>query len=100
LLTLGRPNLPATKNWTEPPPAGTDSVRLVENDPVVPLRNTIAPPPAADLPVRTTLTEGVRMPDGLVTRIRHGEGAHATKRAPALVLLLICNSTFIAISFW
>ena len=35
LLTLGRPNLPATKNGTEAPVIGTGTVRLLENAPVV-----------------------------------------------------------------
>jgi hypothetical protein len=66
----------------------------------VPLRNTTTPPVAVDLPVMVTLTMDEGAPDGLVMRIRHGDGAHATKRALALVLLLICNSTFIVISSW
>jgi hypothetical protein len=95
LLTLGRPNLPATKNGTEAPFLGTGSVRLFENAPVVPARKTTTPPVADDTPVRFTLTLGETMPDGSVTRIRHGDGAHETNAAPGLVLLLICNSTFI-----
>src|SRR4029434_6274809 len=71
LLTLGCPNLPATKNGTEAPLVGTCSVRLLENAPVVPLRKRIAPPPA-DVAVIPMLTVGVETPDGLVTRIRHG----------------------------
>ena len=74
---------------------GTDSVRLLENAPVVPLRNTTAPAVAADIPVIVRLTVAVVTPAGLVTRILHGDGAHETKRAPASTLLLICNSTFI-----
>jgi hypothetical protein len=79
---------------------GTFNEMLVEKAPVVPLRNRTTPPPATDLPVMTTLTVGVVAPDGLVMRILHGDGAHVTKRALALVLLLICNSTFIVISSW
>ena len=56
LLTLGRPNLPATKNGTEVPLIGTGSVRLLENVPVGPPRKTTAPPLAADTPVIPTLT--------------------------------------------
>jgi len=44
LLTLGCPNLPTTKNGTDVPLIGTDSVTLLENAPVVPLRNPTAPP--------------------------------------------------------
>src|SRR5882762_2775420 len=95
LLTLGRPNLPATKNGTEAPVIGTGSVRLLEKAPVAPLRNTTAPPPAVDAPVSCTFVVGEVAPDGSVTRIRHGDGAHETNRALRLALLLICNSTFI-----
>jgi hypothetical protein len=95
LFTLGRPNLPATKNGTEAPVMGTGSVRLFENAPVVPLRKTTAPPVVVDLPVMMRLTVGEVAPAGLVTRTRHGEGAHVTKRAEGLTLLFICNSTFI-----
>jgi hypothetical protein len=95
LLTLGRPNLPATKNGTEAPLIGTVTVTLGENAPVVPVRNTTAPALAADTPVIVTLTVGEVAPDGLVTRIRHGDGAQETKRAPGNALLLICKSTFI-----
>src|SRR5262245_2821684 len=93
LLTLGFPNLPATKNDTEVPLVGTDRVRLLANDPVAPFLNTTVPPPAAEAPVSFTLTLGEVAPDGLVTRIRHGDGAHVTKRASGLALLLICSST-------
>ena len=72
---------------------GTCSVRLLENAPVVPVWKRIAPPPAADVAVIPMLTVGVETPDGLVTRIRHGEGAHMTNRAAGLALLLICSST-------
>src|SRR4051812_178584 len=75
LLTLGRPNLPAVKNGMEVPLVGTASVRLLENAPVVPLLNTTAPALAADTPVIVRLTVAVVTPDGLVTRIRHGDGA-------------------------
>jgi hypothetical protein len=67
----------------------------LENAPVVFLRNTTAPPAAAELPAIRTLTLGEVAPDGLVMRMRHGEGAHETNRAVGLMLLLICNSTFI-----
>jgi hypothetical protein len=93
LLTLGRPNLPATKKFTEAPLVGTGKVRLSENAPVVLARNTTAPPLAVDLPVIFTLTVGDVAPAGLVTRILHGDGAHETKRALGSMLLLICNST-------
>ena len=96
LLTLGRPNRPATKNGTEAPLIGTGTVRLLENAPVAFLPNATSPPPAADRPVICTLTSGVVAPDGLVTRIRQGDGAHDTKRVMGLTLLLICNSTVIA----
>ena len=67
LLTLGCPNFPATKNGTDVPLIGTGSVTLLENAPVVPLRNTTAPPPAADTPVTFKLTVGAGAPiDGLV----------------------------------
>src|SRR5262249_23669951 len=48
LLVLGWPNFPAVKNGTVVPLVGTVSVRVFANAPVVPLRNRIAPPPAAD----------------------------------------------------
>src|SRR4029079_2341605 len=95
LFTLGFPKRPATKNGTVLPFMGTVSVTLFENAPVVPLRKTTSPPPATDLPVICTLTVGVVAPAGLVTRMRQGDGAHDTKRAFGLGLLLICNSTFI-----
>src|SRR5687768_6168914 len=79
LLTLGRPNLPATKIRAEAPLIGSGTVTLLENVPV-PERKTTAPPPATDLPVIRTLTVGEVAPDGSVTRIRQGEGAHDTKR--------------------
>jgi hypothetical protein len=102
LLTLGRPNLPATKKETETPVTGTGKVRLLVKDPVVFLRNTTAPPSASDLPVILTLTIDEVAPAGLVTRIRQGDGAHEMNRALGFVLLLICNSTFIVITshFW
>jgi hypothetical protein len=95
LLTLGRPKLPARKNGTEAPFLGTGSVRLLENAPEVPARKATSPPVAVDTPVIFTLTVGVTMPVVSVTRIRHGDGAHETNPALGLVLLLICNSTFI-----
>src|SRR5258705_13569211 len=58
LLTLGFPNLPAAKNGTVVPLVGTGRVTLLENGPVVPLRNTTTPPPAADTPVIFSLTVG------------------------------------------
>ena len=99
LLTLGRPNLPATKNGTEVPLIGTGTCQTVgersrcaaaEHD-----RASHSPPM---LPVICTLTVGEVAPDGLVTRIRHGDGAHETNRALGFTLLLICNSTFIVLS--
>src|ERR1700730_504208 len=81
LLTLGRPNLPATKNGTEAPAIGTGSVRLLQKASLVPLRNTTAPPPAADVLVICTFVVGEVAPDGSVTRIRHGDGVHETNRA-------------------
>src|SRR5215203_1999612 len=98
LLMLGRPNRPATKNDTEAPLIGTARVKLFPNAPVVPERKTTTPPVVVDLPVICTLTVGEVAPDGLVTRIRQGEGAHETNRAPGLTLLLICNSTFMVMA--
>ena len=43
------------------------------------------------------LTVGPGAPAGLVTRTRHGDGDHETYLAEGFELLLICNSTFIAI---
>src|SRR6266576_256346 len=74
LFTLAR--LPAAKNETDAPVIGTGSVRLLEKAPVVPRRNTTAPPPAADTLVICTFVVGEVAPDGSVTRIRHGDGAH------------------------
>src|SRR5262249_4383586 len=95
LLLLGRPNLPATKNGTDVPLLGTGRVTALENAPVVSLRNTISPPPDAGLPVIRTLRVGEVAPEGLVIRIRHGQGAHGRTLAVGLVLLLIWNSTSI-----
>jgi hypothetical protein len=94
LLLLGRPNFPATKNGTEVPLIGTVNVSVFENAPVVPLRNTTAPPVAAEVLERRIVTVGVIAPEGLVTRIRHDEGAHDRNRAWEFMVLLICNSTF------
>src|SRR5215510_2972313 len=94
-FVLGCPNLPARKNGTVTPFVGTCRERVDENAPVVPLRNTTAPPPLAETLERPTLTGVATIPDGLVTRIRQGDGAQPTNRASAPVLLLICNSTFI-----
>jgi hypothetical protein len=74
---------------------GTARAILLEKAPVVPVRKTTTPPVVVDTPEIFTLTVGGRMPVGSVTRIRQGDGAHPTNRALALVLLLICNSTFI-----
>ena len=60
-----------------------------------PLLNSTAPPLAADTPLIFTLTVGVSTPEGLVTRMRHGDGDHERNPASGAVLLLICNSTFI-----
>jgi hypothetical protein len=87
--------LPAAKNGTDVPLTGTVSVTLLENAPVVPLLNATAPPLATEIPVILTLTVGVLAPEGLLTRIRHGDGDHEMNRASGVMLLLICNSTFI-----
>ena len=88
------------KNGTESPDVGTLSASVFEKRPVVPFRNTTAALlDAADVNESFIGTKGVSAPAGSVTRIRQGDGAHDTKRARALVLLLICNSTFIVISF-
>src|SRR5262245_50281396 len=92
LLVLGWPNLPAVKNGTVVPSVGTVSVSVFANAPVVPLRKPIAPPLAADTPAIVTLTVAALAPKGLLTRIRHGDGAHVTNRAPGVMLLLICSS--------
>ena len=42
-------------------------------------------------------TLGDVAPDGLVTRMRQGEGAHETNRVAAVAPLLICSSTSIAV---
>ena len=98
LATLGRPNRPAAKKGTEVPLTGTVTVRLLANAPVVARRNTSSPPLAADTLAMRTLTVGPVAPDGLVTRIRQGEGAQVRKRAFAAALLLTCSSTSIVIS--
>src|SRR5262245_28127120 len=95
LLVLGWPNLPAVKNGTVVPLVGTVIVRVLANAPVVPLRNPTAPPFAADTPAIFTLTVGALVPEGLLTRIRHGDGDHVTNRASGAVLLLVCSSTSI-----
>src|SRR6266481_280865 len=95
LLTLGRPNLPATKNGTAAPLVGSARVSELANAPVVPLRNTTAPPPAADLPVTCTFTLGPAAPEALVTRIWQGDGNHDTNRDRGSALLLILSSTTI-----
>src|SRR5262249_17734667 len=95
LLVLGWPNLPAVKNGTVVPLVGTVIVRVLANAPVMPLRNPTAPPFAADTPAIFTLTVGALVPEGLVTRIRHGDGDHVTNSASGVMLLLICSSTSI-----
>jgi hypothetical protein len=55
------------------------------------------PPPAAEVLVIRMLTVGPGAPAGLVTRTRHGDGDHETYLPVGFELLLICNSTFIAI---
>ncbi|PYS71517.1 MAG: hypothetical protein DMF69_10105 [Acidobacteria bacterium] len=95
-LVLGCPNFPATKKGTEIPVMGTDRDKVGENSPVVPLRNTTAPPLAPpETKESRTVTIGEVAPLGFVTRIRHGEGAQETNWARGFALLLICNSTFI-----
>src|SRR5215213_7358744 len=88
-VVLGLPNLPATKKRTDEPLIGTVKAILLEKTPVFPRRNTIAPDVAAETLVSCKLTVGVVTPEGFVTRIRQGEGAHVTKRASALELLFI-----------
>jgi hypothetical protein len=66
---------------------------LMLDEPVAVLRNTTAPPVAPDRPVTVTLTTGVLAPEGSVSRIRQGDGAHVKYRARGLALLLICKST-------
>src|SRR5688500_3266892 len=92
LFVLGRPNLPATKKGTDAPFVGTFKARLGVKAPIFPRRNTTDPAVAADTLVSRRLTVGVVTPDGFVTRIRQGEGAHVTKRASAFELLFICIS--------
>ena len=76
---LGLPNFPAIKKGTEAPEIGTVSESVFEKRPVVPLRNTTAPPVGdAEVLESLTLTVGVVAPAGFVTRMRHGEGAHET----------------------
>jgi hypothetical protein len=94
-LVLGWPNLPAVKNETLVPFTGSVSVSVGANAPVVPLRNPTEPPFAADVLESLTDAFGPAAPAGLVTRIRHGDGAHETNCALGFVLLLICSSTFI-----
>ena len=91
--TLGCPKRPKAKNGTEAPSIGSCSDRLVLDAPVAVLRNAIAPPVAPDLPVIVTSTSDVLAPEGSVSRIRQGDGAHVRYRARGLSLLLICKST-------
>jgi len=90
---LGEPNFPATKNGTEVPSVGSVREIVLANVPLAPFRKTMAPPPAADLPVMVTLTVGDDVPEGSLTRMRHGAGAQAMKRAFSSGVLLICSST-------
>jgi hypothetical protein len=73
---------------------------LMLDEPVAVLRNTTAPPVAPDRPVTVTLTTGVLAPEGSVSRIRQGDGAHVRYRARGLALLLICKSTVTWGIFW
>ena len=91
--TLGCPKRPRMKNGTEAPSIGSCSDRLVLDVPVAVLRNTTSPLVAPDRLVRVTLTTGVLAPEGSVSRIRQGDGAHVRYRARGLALLLICKST-------
>src|SRR5262245_31431070 len=91
---LGDPNLPAAKNGTEEPLAGTETVMLLVKLAPPLFRRTTLPPPVADLPFIRMLTFAVVIPHGSVPRIRHGPGAQVRNRAFALALLLICSSTF------
>src|SRR5215471_15161931 len=93
LFTLGVPNLPATKNGPPAPVAVVVRARELEKAPLVPLRKTITPPPAEDLPVICTVAPGTAAPEASVTRISHGDGAHDKKRALGSALLLILKST-------
>src|SRR5882672_2172111 len=97
LLELGWPNFPAAKKGTVPPLVGTVTVMVAVKAPVVPTRKTTCPPPAAVFAVISKLTEDPLVPDGLVMRIRQGEGTHRRNRASGLVLSWICTSTFIRV---
>ena len=55
-----------------------------------------APPPAAEMDENVTAIVGGVPPAGFVTRIRHGAGVQPINLAAGLALLLISNSTFIA----
>src|SRR5215510_4693052 len=94
-LRLGFPNLPATKNEADLPSAVV--VREIEltKEPLVPLRNTTAPPLAADFPLIVRVAPGTAAPAASVTRIWQGEGAQDKYRALGSALLLILNSTAI-----
>src|SRR5947209_2191400 len=87
-FALGWPNFPAVKKETEDPLVGTVKVSALAKAPVVPARNTMAPPPGADLPESFRLTVGPGAPAGLVTRIRQGDGAQDTNRVLGFRLLL------------
>ena len=58
MLELGRRKRPAVKNGTEVPLAGSSSVSVLANAPVVPLRNTTAPAVAAEMLRSRTRTVG------------------------------------------
>src|SRR5688572_6907868 len=81
--------VPAVKNETLAPFVGTVRVSVLAKAPEAPVRNPTAPPPAADTLESLMPTAGGMAPAELVMRIRHGDGAHVTNRAAALVLLLI-----------
>ena len=78
-------------------PAADDSVASGRSSFKAPRKLTTRPTPAAEVPVIRMLTVGPGAPAGLVTRTRHGDGDHETYRAVGFELLLICNSTIIAI---
>jgi hypothetical protein len=97
LFVLAWPKRPAKKKGTEVPLIGTLSVSVFEKAPLVPWRKTTSPPFAAEtLDSLMFIPCEEAAPDGLVIRIRHGEGTQDTNRAPGLLLLLICSSTFIS----
>ena len=77
-LRLGDPNRPAVKKGTDVPLVGTCNRIELANASEGFSRNSTRPPPATEVALRRKFTTCAGTPAGLVTRMRHGAGAHAT----------------------